>query len=70
MRVSELRKHWKRTPFKPFVLALENGERRRVGHPENLVVHDAICFWSDGNDWSLFGPEEVTSITGARQRRK
>ncbi len=70
MRVEELKKHWRRTPFRPFVVALENGELRYVAHPENLLVKDEICFWSDGADWSLFGPEEVTEITSIGARKK
>ena len=38
MAPEEIRRLWKRSPFKPFVLVLTNGEKHPVYHPELLWV--------------------------------
>jgi hypothetical protein len=36
---ADLRAHVRRTPFQPFALSLENGDRVIIEHPENVAFN-------------------------------
>lgn len=44
---SEIQRLVRQEPFRPFVLNLENGDRIRIGHPENIAFEPVES--SDGS---------------------
>ena len=60
----------RRTPFRPFTIALVNGDRFQVDHPEALVLRDGVAvFVAAGGIPTLFDHESVSEVTGDRTRR-
>jgi len=56
-----------RTPFKPFTVALVNGDRFQVDHPEALVVRDGVAaFVAVGGYPTLFDHESVSQFIAKR----
>jgi len=54
-----------RKPFRPFTVALENGDRLEIDHPEALVLRDGIAmFAGPGGVPSVFDHEGVTRVIG------
>jgi hypothetical protein len=55
----------RRTPFRPFTVALVNGDRFEVDHPEALVVRDGVAVYiSAGGIPVLFDHEGVSQFIG------
>ena len=69
MNVEGIRKHSKRTPWRPFVLVLDNGRRILVRHPEALVI---VAEWEiavvENGTIHYLGPEAVSEIEFKRRR--
>jgi hypothetical protein len=60
-----LRAFQRRTPFKPFYVALVNGDRFQVDHPEALVVRAGMAvFISSEGVPTLFDHESVSQFVG------
>jgi hypothetical protein len=60
-----LRAFQHRTPFRPFVVALVNGNRFQVDHPEALVIRDGVAvFIAAGGVPTLFDHESVSQLVG------
>lgn len=58
-----LRAFARRTPFKPFVVELVDGERVLVEHPEALAFRGGTAvFISPRNEFSLFDHEGVADV--------
>jgi len=54
-----------RKPFRPFTVAMENGDRLEIDHPEALVLRDGIAmFAGPGGVPSVFDHEGVTRVIG------
>jgi hypothetical protein len=54
-----------RTPFRPFTVALVNGDRYEVDHPEALAVRDGLAlFAAPGNVPVIFDHEGVSQVIG------
>jgi hypothetical protein len=60
-----LRAFQRRTPFRPFTVALVNGDRFQVDHPEALVIRGGIAVFitADGTPW-LFDHEGLNQFVG------
>jgi hypothetical protein len=55
----------KRSPFKPFAVALVNGDRFEVDHPDALVVRDGVAIYvAPGGVPVLFDHEGVSQFIG------
>lgn len=55
----------RRRPFRPFTVALVNGDRFEVDHPEALVVRDGVAvFIGAGGVPVLFDHEGVSQVIG------
>ena len=60
-----LRAFQQRTPFRPFTVALVNGDRFQVDHPEALVLRDGVAvFVAAGGVPTLFDHESVSELIG------
>jgi hypothetical protein len=60
-----LRAFQRRTPFQPFMVALVNGDRFQVDHPEALVIRDGVAvFIAAGGVPTLFDHESVSELSG------
>lgn len=54
-----------RQPFKPFTVAMENGDRLEVDHPDALAIRDGMAsFVGPGSVPSIFDHEGVSRIIG------
>lgn len=54
-----------RTPFRPFTVAMENGDRHEVDHPDALAIRDGMAlFAAPGNIPVIFDHEGVSQIVG------
>ena len=54
-----------RTPFQPFTIAMQNGDRLEIDHPDALAIRDgAALFVGPGKVPSIFDHEGVTRIIG------
>ena len=54
-----------RTPFRPFTIALVNGDRVEVDHPEAIVVRDGVGLYAGpGGVPVVFDHEGVSQIIG------
>jgi hypothetical protein len=55
----------KRSPFRPFTVALVNGDRFEVDHPEALVVRDGVAIYvAPGGVPVIFDHEGVSQFIG------
>jgi hypothetical protein len=55
----------KRSPFRPFTVALVNGDRFEVDHPDALVVRDGVAVYvGAGGIPVLFDHEGVSQVAG------
>ncbi len=55
----------RRRPFRPFTVALVNGDRFQVDHPEALVLRDGVAvFVAAGGVPTLFDHESVSEFVG------
>ncbi len=62
---STMRAFRNRTPFRPFTVALVNGHRYEVDHPESLAFRDALAiFAAPGSIPIFFDHEGVSEIIG------
>jgi hypothetical protein len=60
-----LRAFQKRTPFKPFTVALVNGDRFQVDHPEALVVRGGVAvFIAQNGTPTIFDHEGLSEFIG------
>jgi hypothetical protein len=60
-----LRAFQRRTPFRPFTVALINGDRVQVEHPEALVLRGGVAVYlSVGGVPTLFDHESVSELVG------
>ncbi|MFV1964621.1 MAG: hypothetical protein ACC628_04305 [Pirellulaceae bacterium] len=54
-----------RTPFRPFTVAMVNGDRLEVDHPEALAVRDGVAlFAGPGGVPVIFDHEGVSQVDG------
>ena len=54
-----------RKPFRPFTVAMQNGDRLEVDHPDALAIRDGIAlFAGPGRVPSIFDNEGVNRIIG------
>ena len=54
-----------RTPFRPFTVAMVNGDRLEVDHPDALAVRDGLAlFAAPGNVPAIFDHEGVSQVVG------
>ncbi len=65
-----LRAYQQHKPFRPFTVALMNGDRVRVDHPEAMVLRGGIAVFlaADGTP-SFFDHESVTEFITETRRR-
>jgi hypothetical protein len=55
----------RRSPFRPFTVALVNGDRFEVDHPDALVVRDGVAVYiGPGGVPVLFDHEGVNQVIG------
>jgi hypothetical protein len=47
---SEIQRLLRATPFRPFALTLENGDRVIIGHPENIAFEPAASNGTGGSE--------------------
>ncbi len=60
-----LRAYQRRAPFQPFTLALINGDRIQVDHPEAMVLRDGVAvFIAAGGVPTLFDHMSVSQLIG------
>ena len=66
-----LRAFQRRSPFRPFTVALVNGERFQVDLPEALVLRDGVAaFVAAGGFPTLFDHEGVSKVIANASRKK
>ena len=54
-----------RTPFRPFTVALVNGDRFEVDYPAALLVRDGVAVYvAAGGVPVIFDHESVSQVTG------
>ena len=54
-----------RTPFRPFTVAMVNGDRLEVDHPDALAVRDGVAlFAAPGGVPHVFDYDGVTQVIG------
>lgn len=54
-----------RSPFRPFTLAMVNGDRLEIDHPEAVVVRDGVgLFVGPGGVPVVFDHEGVSQVVG------
>ena len=59
-----------RSPFRPFTLALVNGDRFEIDHPEAIVVRDGLAlFAGPGGVPFIFDHVGVCQISGGLAER-
>jgi len=62
---SAIRTFKHRAPFRPFTIALENGDRVEIDHPEAIVVRDGVAlFAAPGGAPVIFDHEGVSQVIG------
>jgi hypothetical protein len=55
----------RRLPFRPFTVAMVNGDRFEVDHPEAVVVRDGVALYvAAGGIPVIFDHEEVSQVVG------
>jgi hypothetical protein len=66
-----LRAFQRRSPFRPFTVALVNGGRFQVDHPEALIVRDGVAvFVAAGGVPVLFDHDSVSQFRGEPSDRE
>jgi hypothetical protein len=66
-----LRAFQRRTPFQSFTVALVNGDRIQVDHPEALVLRDGVAvFIAAGGIPTLFDHSSVSQFVGEPRRAR
>jgi hypothetical protein len=61
----KLRAFQRRRPFRPYTVALVNGDRFQVDHPEALVLRDGVAVYvAAGGVPTLFDHESVSQLVG------
>jgi hypothetical protein len=59
-----------RTPFRPFTVAMVNGDRLEVDHPDALAVRDGVAlFAAPGGVPVVFHHEGVSQVVGDLAQR-
>jgi hypothetical protein len=62
---STIRTFKRRMPFRPFTLAMVNGDRVEVDHPEALAIRDGVgLFAGPGGMPVVFDHEGVSQVIG------
>ena len=62
---STLRAFKHRTPFRPFTLAMVNGDRLEVDHPDAVAIRDGVgLFAGPGGVPAVFDHEGVCEVIG------
>lgn len=66
-----LRTFWHRKPFRSFTVALVNGDRFQVDHPEALALRSGVAVFvaTDGTP-TVFDHESVSQVTVAAKSKK
>jgi hypothetical protein len=60
-----IRTFMRRAPFRPFTVAMVNGDRLEVDHPEAVVVRDGVGMYiAPGGIPVVFDHEGVSQIVG------
>jgi hypothetical protein len=55
----------RRTPFRPFTVAMVNGDRLEVDHPDALAVRDGVALYvGPGGVPVIFDHEGVSQVVG------
>ena len=55
----------RRRPFRPFTVAMVNGDRLEVDHPEAVVVRDGVALYvAAGGIPTVFDHEGVSQVIG------
>ncbi len=63
--VSVIRAFKHRTPFQPFTVAMVNGDRLEVDHPDALALRDGMgMFAAPGGISVIFDNEGVSQVIG------
>ena len=58
---------WKRKLFKPFGVAMKDGSKIQVDHPEYLIVREGSAFFVDREGhFTIFDEDSVVRITSRR----
>jgi hypothetical protein len=59
-----------RTPFRPFTVALVNGDRVQVDHPEALILRGGVAVFvaADGSP-TIFDHESVSQMNADKRAR-
>ena len=65
-----LRAFQRRTPFRTFTVALVNGDRFQVDHPEVLVIRGGVAVFisADGTP-TIFDHESISEFLGGRMNK-
>jgi hypothetical protein len=65
-----LRIFQRRTPFRPFTVALVNGDRVQVDHPEALIARGGVAVFvaADGSP-TIFDHESVSQMLADKRPR-
>lgn len=62
---STIRTFKHRTPFRPFTVAMVNGDRLEVDHPDALAIRDGVAlFVGPGRVPVVFDNEGVSQVIG------
>lgn len=62
---STIRAFKNRRPYRPFTVALVNGDRLEIDHPEAIIVRDGVAlFAGPGGVPAVFDYEGVSQIVG------
>ena len=63
--VAVIRRFKERTPFRPFTVAMVNGDRVEVDYPDGLVVRDGVALYlGPGGIPHFFDHEGVNQVIG------
>lgn len=69
MDLSRLFKLLDARPFIPFEVAMENGEKIQVTHPENVMIFpfrskvmEILVWYPDREDYSIIFPRGITAL--------
>ena len=73
MKLSEIRDHLHKAPFRPVVVRLTSGRLHRVDHPDYLLlppVGDSFLIVSKEGDFHHIDADQVEEIQVARSKRR
>ena len=60
-----IRAYKQRTPFRPFTVAMVNGDRLEVDHPDALAIRNGLALYAaPGNIPVIFDHEGVSQVIG------